>query len=44
MDRKEREEFKCLKVRYVEEFDGEGIGYGSCVGRIDRVVSGEGGN
>lgn len=44
MDTKETQEFKSLKVTYVEDFDGQGIGYRTSVGRIDTLVTAEAGN
>lgn len=44
MDTKETQEFKSLKVTYVEDFDGQGIGYRTSVGRIDTLVIAEAGN
>lgn len=44
MDTKEIQEFKSLKVTYVEDFDGQGIGYRTSVGRIDTLVTAEAGN
>ena len=44
MDTKKTQEFKSLKVTYVEDFDGQGIGYRTSVGRIDTLVTAEAGN
>lgn len=44
MDTKETQEFKSLKVTYVEDFDDRGIGYRTSVGRIDTLVTAEAGN
>lgn len=44
MDTKKTQEFKSLKVTYVEDFDDRGIGYRTSVGRIDTLVTAEAGN
>lgn len=44
LDTKETQEFKSLAVTYVEDFDGQGIGYRTSVGRIDTLVTAEVGN
>lgn len=44
MDTKKMQEFKSLKVTYVEDFDDRGIGYRTSVGRIDTLVTAEAGN
>lgn len=44
MDTKKMQEFKSLKVTYVEDFDDRGIGYRTSVGRIDTLVTVEAGD
>ena len=38
MDTKKTQEFKSLKVTYVEDFDDRGIGYRTSVGRLIRLL------
>lgn len=44
MDTQKTQEFKSLKVTYVEDFDDRGIGYRTSVGRIDTLVTVEAGD
>lgn len=44
MDTQKMQEFKSLKVTYVEDFDDRGIGYRTSVGRIDTLVTVEAGD
>lgn len=44
MDTKKTQEFKSLKVTYVEDFDDRDIGYRTSVGRIDTLVTVEAGD
>lgn len=44
MDTQKTQEFKSLKVTYVEDFDDRGIGYRTSVGEIDTLVTVEAGD